>query len=189
MPIYRPDPVNENYTKIIPVIFGTGNHDLGVSAYSNIPVVHNEYQPVYKHYFPQNTKDSTVPDISHRRSYFSHRFSDKLLILSLDVGYQYTIEGEQTNWLNSELEASEYKIKLVQYHSPIYPACSPNRDTKVQELGKKYWVPLFEEFNVTLVSENHNHIFKRSKPIKQGKIDPNGITYIGEGSWGAVRNY
>ena len=53
------------------------------------------------------------------------------------------------------------------------------------DVGKKEWVPLFDKYNVTIVSENHTHAFKRSKKLRGGKEDPNGTIYIGEGNWGA----
>jgi hypothetical protein len=32
--------------------------------------------------------------------------------------------------------------------------------------------------------ENHNHAFKRTHPIKASQVDPTGVVYIGDGSWG-----
>jgi hypothetical protein len=37
---------------------------------------------------------------------------------------------------------------------------------------------------VKLVFENHDHCFKRTFPIRAGKIDPKGTTYLGDGAWG-----
>ena len=39
-----------------------------------------------------------------------------------------------------------------------------------------------------LVFENHDHCFKHTFPIRAGKLDPQGTTYLGDGAWGvAVR--
>ena len=32
--------------------------------------------------------------------------------------------------------------------------------------------------------ENHDHAYKRTHPIRNGKIDPTGIVYLGDGAWG-----
>ena len=37
---------------------------------------------------------------------------------------------------------------------------------------------------VKLAFENHDHAYKRTFPIKNNKIDREGIVYIGDGSWG-----
>ena len=36
--------------------------------------------------------------------------------------------------------------------------------------GLLYWIPIFDEFGVTAVFENHVHLFKRSKPLKGGAV-------------------
>jgi hypothetical protein len=174
---------------VIPVIFASGNHDLGKSAYAKGEIIHNEYQPVFKHYFPQHAHNYSIPKIRERKSYFSHKFGDTLLLLSLDTGHQSLIEGEQTNWLQEQFNSNNYAFKIAQYHVPIYPACYPHRDQIVQELGKKYWVDLFDRYELTAAIENHNHGFKRSKRLKDSQPDPNGTVYLGEGAWGAIRTH
>jgi hypothetical protein len=37
------------------------------------------------------------------------------------------------------------------------------------------------------VLEHHDHTFKRTHPLKDGLADPNGILYLGDGSWGMLR--
>ena len=32
--------------------------------------------------------------------------------------------------------------------------------------------------------EHHSHAFKRTYPIREGKKDPAGVVYLGDGSWG-----
>mmetsp|Transcript_27168 Transcript_27168/g.24047 ORF Transcript_27168/g.24047 Transcript_27168/m.24047 type:complete len:238 (+) Transcript_27168:1215-1928(+) len=188
MPIHSRHP-ETGIVRVIPVIFGVGNHDLGVVSSQNINIPHDSIQPAFKHYFPQNLVNDSIPLLKDRKSYFKHKFGDDLLLISLDTGYEKYLDTEQVEFMKNALEESDYKVKIAQYHSPIYPSCFPNRDMVVQELGKKHWAPLFEEYNFTLVSENHNHGFKRTKRIKNGKADKKGVTYIGEGSWGVVRDY
>ena len=187
LPILIKDEKSE-FSRIIPIIFGVGNHDFGVIAGMKIKITHDKTQPVLKHFFPQNSFEGGIPTLKNRHSYFAHRFGSDLLILSLDTGYEKSMDSEQTEWLRKELESQNYKIKIAQYHSPIYPSCFPNRDLIVQKQGKENWAPLFEKYNFTIVSENHSHYFKRSKSIKNKEVNSNGITYIGEGSWGVLRD-
>jgi len=37
-----------------------------------------------------------------------------------------------------------------------------------------------------MAMENHVHSFKRTHPLKGGQVDPEGITYIGDGSWSVI---
>lgn len=49
---------------------------------------------------------------------------------------------------------------------------------------REHFVPLFERYGVKLAFENHDHTFKRTKKIRNGRVHPDGIVYIGDGSWG-----
>ena len=48
-------------------------------------------------------------------------------------------------------------------------------------------LPLFERHRVPVVLEHHDHAFKRTKPLLGGLADPNGVLYLGDGSWGRLR--
>jgi len=56
------------------------------------------------------------------------------------------------------------------------------------EEQRKNWVPLFEKHNVDLVLEHHDHTFKRTKPLIDGLANPDGVLYLGDGSWGRLRS-
>jgi hypothetical protein len=38
------------------------------------------------------------------------------------------------------------------------------------------------------VLEHHDHTFKRTKPLLGGLADDSGVLYLGDGSWGRLRN-
>ena len=44
--------------------------------------------------------------------------------------------------------------------------------------------PLFDKYNVDLALESDGHCMKRTVPIRDGKKDPNGLVYLGEGGLG-----
>ena len=71
------------------------------------------------------------------------------------------------------------------YRSPDSTLSSTTPGTGV--LSRKHWVPLFEKHNVDCVLEHHDHTFKRTRPLKEGLINDNGIVYLGDGSWGKLR--
>jgi hypothetical protein len=39
-----------------------------------------------------------------------------------------------------------------------------------------------------VVLEHHDHTFKRTKPLLDGLANANGVLYLGDGSWGRLRN-
>ena len=110
--------------------------------------------------------------------------------MNLDVGYEGPMNGEQSEWIEKTLSESKAKIKMAQYHGPLYTACKQNSpfDQLAMDYGFKYWVPLFDKYNMTIIFENHTHAFKRSKKIKYGKVDDEGTIYLGEGSWGVTQS-
>lgn len=178
--------VKTNSTRLIPMILASGNHDLGVQSFSQATIPHNTHQPIYKHWFPQNLFEGLLPDLHHRRTFFSHKFGPSLHIISLDTAFASEMGGAQSKWLENILKSSTSTTKIVQYHGPLYPSCDPEdpSDHTVITSGTKHWVPLFDRYNVTLVSENHNHAFKRTKRLSAGVPDQKGIIYIGDGNYG-----
>ena len=149
--------------RVIPVSFSTGNHDLGLTSYTPVEVKHTPHEPLYQHFYPQKTKDGEVPKLEDRKVYFSQSIGDDIIIFNLDTAYGAPMKGAQTEWLKEELSKTNAKIKFAQFHGPIYTVCKQEKwnDDQVQRDGKEYWVPLFDQYNMTIVFENHCHMFKR----------------------------
>ncbi len=81
---------------------------------------------------------------------------------------------------------------MVVNHVPAYPSYrkAESIDGKAATGGdnRKHWVPLFEKYRVPVVLEHHDHTFKRTKPLLDGMANDNGVLYLGDGSWGRLRN-
>lgn len=111
-------------------------------------------------------------------------FGDYLSLVFLDSNHTNPIEGEQSAWLAKTLSDRAGRPHLFPvYHVPGYPSVRPFEEP-VNALVREHWIPLFEKSGVRLAFENHDHAFKRTKPILAGKVDPSGITFLGDGSWG-----
>lgn len=111
-------------------------------------------------------------------------FGDYLSIVLLDSGHLNPIGGLQAEWLDRTL-AQRARVPFVfpSYHVPAFPTFRPLTDK--QSAGvREHWVPLFEKHRLPVVFENHDHNFKRTHPIRDGMIDPLGVTYLGDGAWG-----
>ena len=189
LPLSKLDPATGTI-RVIPMMFSTGNHDLGMSTYDGNVLRLNTHEPVFMHYYPQNTENGDVPRLHARKPYFSQGKGGQILFLNLDVGYAGPMDGEQAEFIERTLSQSTAKVKIAQYHGPIYTACKQNSefDAKAIEFGLKHWIPLFDKYNMTVVFENHTHAFKRTKRVKYGKVHPEGTTYLGEGAWGTVKS-
>ncbi|UUO07073.1 metallophosphoesterase family protein [Blastopirellula sp. J2-11] len=119
-------------------------------------------------------------------------FGDYLSLVMLDTGHIADIQGEQTDWLEKTLTArAEIPHLFGVNHVPCYPSYR-NPEGKDEKLGigeeqRKLWCPLFEKHKVDVVLEHHDHTFKRTHPLTDGRIDANGVHYLGDGSWGQLR--
>ncbi|MFZ0665882.1 MAG: metallophosphoesterase family protein [Acidimicrobiales bacterium] len=111
-----------------------------------------------------------------------------------NLGYSH---GQQTAWLGSTLSAlrSDPSVNfiVVFFHHCAYSTCT----THGCEGGvQQFWTPLFDQYNVDLVINGHNHVYERTDPIIGGSpttsapigttVTPatQGTTYITAGGAG-----
>jgi Calcineurin-like phosphoesterase/Purple acid Phosphatase, N-terminal domain len=100
-----------------------------------------------------------------------------------DVSYEIPAnfgysKGSQTTWLGQTLSTlrSDRNVDfiVVFFHHCAYCTCTSH----ASEGGvRQFWTPLFDQYNVDLVINGHNHIYERTDPIKAGA--PTGTTPIG----------
>lgn len=154
---------------LIPVIAGIGNHEV-IGSYGNKPDNATFYFDLF--------------GIPGKRAYYSVNAGDYLSMIILDTDHTSPIAGKQTEWLNQELrKVVNFSHIFPIYHVPAFPShrhYDGDRNKKI----RANWVPLFENYGVKIAFENHDHAFKRTFPIKNNRIDPDGVTYIGDGAWG-----
>ncbi|MFL5338582.1 MAG: fibronectin type III domain-containing protein [Gemmataceae bacterium] len=131
--------------------------------------------------------------------YVTLDFGDYLSLVLLDTGHTSDIAGDQANWLEKTLKARADRPHVFAVnHVPAYPSyrnptAAPAADGKTAKPGtgegnRKHWVPLFEKYRLPVVLEHHDHTFKRTKPLIDGLANDNGVLYLGDGSWGRLRN-
>ncbi|KAF2070361.1 hypothetical protein CYY_008317 [Polysphondylium violaceum] len=167
--------------RLTPLVLSIGNHEAGAFFQSYKQV------PFYFHYFVFKIGDSML-SVDKRESFHVHKISTHSSIVSLDSCVT-KLWSEQVEWLDNTWSSVELKdtMKMTVYHTPIFPAYSP-LDSKIAKLGIEYMVPLFDKFNVPLSFENHEHLFKRTKPLRHGQVSPQGTVYVGDGAWGISSN-
>ncbi|MEA2054625.1 MAG: metallophosphoesterase [Candidatus Thermoplasmatota archaeon] len=92
----------------------------------------------------------------------------------LDNYESWDVGSPQYEWLKDDLSSSMAPFKIVCFHEPIY--CSGGHEPRTDV--RAAWESLFNNYNVDLVFQSHNHYYQRTDPIK-------GITYIVSGGAGA----
>jgi hypothetical protein len=171
--------------RLIPVLVTSGNH---------------EVQGGYFNRIERATKQPYTQDDEGRRraapyffSFFATPgnpgykvvdFGDYLSVLLLDSGHLNPIDGKQATWIDATL-AQRARIPHVfpAYHVPGFPSFRPLTDASGTAI-RAHWAPIFERHRLPVVFENHDHNYKRTVPIRNGKPDASGVVYLGDGAWG-----
>ncbi len=163
--------------RLIPLLACIGNHEVN-GGYNRTRAEAPFFYALFDGLFPE-------------KGFASLDFGDYLSLVLLDTGHTTPIGGEQTDWLEKTLKArEECPTVFVFNHVPAYPCVRPFSDSEETGTGsenRKYWVPLFERYNVDAVFEHHDHAYKRTLPLMGGHTSTNGIVYLGDGSWGKIR--
>ncbi len=154
---------------LIPIIAGIGNHEVNKKD-ASFPK--EERSPFYLGYFAQGGN-----------TFFSKIFRPYLSLIILDSSHIIPV-SEQVEWLKSTLDSSQNLPYIIPvYHVPLYPSHrSFEGGVSVEE--RKLWLPLFDEYKVNVCFENHDHTFKRTKPLRNGQVVENGTIYLGDGCFG-----
>lgn len=125
--------------------------------------------------FPQNGPEGFAGEF-----YSFDVASCHILVLNSWIfsGEQDLTEDDYTrvnDWIRADLASSRADWQIVVTHVPVYAVHIDTTATAV----KANWAPIFERYGVDLVFEGHQHVYSRSYPMYEGKIDyENGITYI-----------
>ena len=177
--------LNKRVGRLVPLVMTTGNHDVGLDDNAETDITIDEGGPWLFAWLAQSTKadpsDSSkriIPAIKERKSYDYHLIG-KILLMNLDSDYVAKFDGHQLTFLNHTSAQYPDYLKWATYHNPIYSSCRKNPTA-----GEQYWVPLFDHYRYLTVFENHVHSFKRTLPITNRQYNPQGTTYLGDGSWG-----
>jgi hypothetical protein len=149
--------------RIIPFVLAIGNHD----------IVREQPDLFFTLFaFPQ------------RRLYRTIDFGTYLTLILLDTNHFEPILGDQTTWLEKVLlERTGWTYRFPIYHVAAYPSFYSFQSVTARQI-RQTWCPLFEKYGIRVAFENHNHTYKRTWPMKKGEIDPAGVLYLGDGSWG-----
>ncbi|MCC7509228.1 MAG: metallophosphoesterase family protein [Planctomycetes bacterium] len=110
-------------------------------------------------------------------NYYATRLGSEFLLVNLNT--EISAGGDQAAFLETTLKNhTTVRWQCANYHRPAYPA------VKKPGSALKYWVPVFERYDLDVALESDGHTYKRTCAIRGGKPDATGVTYIGEGGLG-----
>ena len=167
---------------LIPLVPAIGNHETLKNRYKkdwnkpNQPYYRAEQAPYFYSLF-------IAPD---SLSYRALDFGDYMSLILLDSGHTNYIQ-EQSEWLKSALrQRNNVHFRFATYHVPAYPSYRDTMD-EISKSIRKCWAPLFERYQLDVAFEHHDHMYKRTHPIRRESVNPNGVVYLGDGAWGKLR--
>lgn len=170
--------------RLIPLVVGIGNHEVLYGFGSNHPDFDDSaaWRDRYTSYYYR-----TFAFPGPATPYRALDFGTYLSLLLTDTEHSSPVitgTDPQTQWLATELNKRRAVPHLIPvHHVPAYPTYRSFNEPTSQRI-RQHWVPLYEAAGVQLVFENHDHTFKRTKPLLAGVENSNGIRYLGDGLWG-----
>lgn len=171
--------------RLIPMVVAIGNHEVFSTSRLEAEDLDADYArrewglehndaPFFNAFFPM----PGVPE------YGVLDFGDYLSVILLDSNHRNRVGEEQAEWLASVLEERRQVPHVFPiYHVPAYPSVR-RFDGSTNVDIREHWVPLFERFGVRVAFENHDHVYKRTYPIRENRISSHGVVYLGDGTWG-----
>lgn len=138
----------------IPVLPVAGNHEYTLGAQKFLS----------RHWRPQFTLpvETELPELLAETVYTVEYPNLMMIVLNSNKDPKM-----QVDWLRNTLEANTSRWIIVSFHHPIFSS-GQGRDNK--EL-RDAWKPLFDEFNVDLILQGHDHTYARGQtpqiPVQQ----------------------
>lgn len=121
--------------------------------------------------------------------YYTFKYGNAQFFM-IDTNKDVSEGSEQYDWLEWALSRSDATWKFVVHHHPPYSSEENDHgDTyigaSVQGTHARNLVPLYEAYGVDFCLYGHTHVYERSWPLNDNKINKsNGVIYINSGGAG-----
>lgn len=81
-------------------------------------------------------------------------------------------------WLREDLQNTAKKWRFAVFHHPAYPVVADYKG--IDQSIRQNWVPILEQYGVDMVFVGHQHVYMRTKPLRDGQARPDGegIVYV-----------
>lgn len=164
----------------VPLVLAIGNHEVNGGMFQFADPLGKA--PFYFGYFAQRGHGFEAD----RRTYFARQFGADVLVVILDTAHVTPLGGAQSRWLEETLAAaSGIEHVFAAYHVPMYPSHRQFSGLwSMSEAVRVHWRPLFDAYGLTAAFEHHDHMFKRTKRLRNDVPHPDGTLYLGDGCFG-----
>ncbi len=123
--------------------------------------------------------------------YYDYRWGD-VHVFVLDTNKDISPSSDQYQWLSRVLPASDARWKVVQHHQPAWTSDSNDYgdtfsagSTWGDMAVRTHLVPLYEANGVDVVFNGHIHVYERTWPILDNRVDHDrGVVYVTTGGAG-----
>ena len=169
--------------RVVPIIATIGNHE-GTGYTHRIENFHHVNAIRMKHFanyyalfaFP-GLPGYNVLDFGKYMS---------LIILDSMHSNKPSYQGQQEFLINTLAERSDFPHIFPKYHVAGWASVKGFKYRDEQYEVRNYFHPHFEEHNLPVVFENHDHAYKRTPPMRGNEVveKGKGTVYIGDGNWG-----
>lgn len=109
----------------------------------------------------------------------------------VDTNKSVKPDSEQYKWLDKELAKSTATWKFVYHHHPAWTSDADDYGDTLRgpgrfgDLNVRNLIALYEKHKVDIVFNGHIHLYERTWPVLNGKVDrKNGIIYVTSGGGG-----
>ena len=112
-------------------------------------------------------------------AYYQFRFGDAAFFMlnSNQREKEFAKGGSQYEWLSEQLSKCDAKWKFACHHHATYTGEEDdygntwNESTTFGDDAVRQILPVYEKFGIDMVMFGHLHLYERSHPIKNGKVD------------------
>jgi len=157
---------NNMNTTLVPV---AGNHDGNITNKLNINSFNSMFNLEAEN---SNSKMNWINGVYYSFDYSNAHFA------VLNTNDMYPMLQSQRNWLINDMKNSDKDWKIVLIHRPVYSE-GKNVNKPLEIMMREVLIPLFDELDIDLVLEGHDHCYYRSKQVKNDEIIKN-VEYITE---------
>ena len=146
-----------------------GNHELYHSSEGSYidASIYNEYY---------NNPKNGIQQRMNSSYYFVY---NDILFVMLDTMSRSSGKNyyeEQVAWFKQVAENVRHNFLIVVSHPGCYSAGAYDGDAQTM---RGHWSKTFEEYGVDLAISGHEHIYLRTKPLYEGRVDTTkGVTYL-----------
>ncbi len=169
---------------MMPTVPVPGNHEYGGSPKWSLRIANSVFRDegpnhLSAHWRPQFALPQNGPDGLKETVYsFEHQGMRVIGLNSMAAKLDSTLLRRQTEWLERTLQASDARWTVATFHHPIFSS-SEGREN---EALRRAWKPLFDEHQVDLALQGHDHTYARGRThnLAQGvnARSPSGTVYV-----------